>query len=134
MLHAKPIMFFTRYFESKVGFRKIISFNFMCFGLWKMGPNVSEFNFIVCPSCISGAKLVQYLLQFKYRCLSEWTKGRQIKFKLSNTVSPADVLSELEDIVVRVSNYDFDETDISSLCSLLKKNGEDLDSTNKGKF
>ena len=46
----------------------------------------------------------------------------------------ADLLSELEILNVRISNCDFDEVvtaDISTMCALLKKYGEELDSAHK---
>lgn len=51
-----------------------------------------------------------------------------------NVKARADLLAELECLNVRISNCDFDEVvtaDIALMCSLLKKNGEELDSIHK---
>lgn len=51
-----------------------------------------------------------------------------------NNKARADLLSELEILNVRISNCDLDEVvtaDISEMCILLKKRGEELDATHK---
>ncbi|XP_035205036.1 eukaryotic translation initiation factor 4E-binding protein Mextli-like, partial [Stegodyphus dumicola] len=76
----------------------------------------------------------------KPRPLKSTSSSEQIKFQVPESKdavvhkSKADILADLEALNVSISNCNFDEftaADVSTMCAILKKRGEELDSSHK---